>query len=178
MGCNNDFNSENENENLQKTVIIGGTFNKLHQGHKDYIHLAFDYADKVYILLTSDKYAKICKSYEVVPYEHRKKCLENYINEINGLKPYHIFEMVSECFLIQFCIKNEITMAVIIPEYYSLFEKINRIREDEGKPPFLFLVKQRTKTLEGFDINSTLLNNLKYYERLSKVENIQNLVKL
>ena len=58
-------------------------------------------------------------------------------------------------------------MALIIPEYYSLFEKINRLREDEGKSPLLLLVKQRTKTSEGFNITSTLIKNLNCDNRIS-----------
>jgi len=145
-----------------KTVIIGGTFNEIHQGHKDYIKMAFEYGDKVNIFLSSDSYAKICKSYPVDPYQVRKQRLEKYLHEINGKDRYFIHELNSEHSLIQFCLKNEIDMAIIISEYYSLFERINRNREYLGKSPILLLVKQRTKTFEGFDINSTLLKNLKH----------------
>ena len=113
------------NGNSKRSAIIGGCFNALHLGHKEYIKLAFDFADEVFVLLSTDKYAKICKSYEVDSYEYRKKCLENYINEINGFKSYTIYELDSECSLIQFCLEKDITMALIVPEYYSLFEKIN-----------------------------------------------------
>ncbi len=52
-------------------------------------------------------------------------------------------------------------MAIVSPEYYSLFQKISRIREDENKPDLLILIKPRAKTKEGLNINSTLINNLK-----------------
>ncbi len=156
-----------ENGKIQRTAIIGGTFNAMHQGHQDYIKLAFEFADEVFILLTTDKYAKSCKKYPVSPYEIRKSCLENYIHAVNGSKPYHIFEMISECTLIRFCTEREITMAIIIPEYYPLFQKINHLREDEGKLPLVLIIKERTKTSEGFKLSSTLINNLKCDQRLS-----------
>ena len=166
MSCNNNSDSEKENRKLKRTAIIGGTFNELHQGHKDYVKLAFEYAEEIYIFLSSDDYAQICKSCLVEPYHIRKKYLENYIKEINGFKKYSIYELDSEYSLIHFCLKNEITMAVVSPEYYLLFQRINRIREDEAKPPLLLLVKQRTKTSEGFNITSTLIKNLNHDNRM------------
>ena len=154
----------------QRTAIIGGTFNALHDGHKYYIKLAFDYAEEVYILLTSDDYAKISKSYQVNSYKFRKKCLEDYVLEIKRARQCHIINMDSDCFLINFCLKNDFTMAILIPEYYPLFQKINRIREDEGKNPLLLLVTQRIKTREGFKLSSTLINNLKCDHRISPTQ--------
>lgn len=159
-----------DNGKIRRTAIIGGTFNAMHQGHKDYIKLAFDFADEVFLLLATDEYAKRCKKYPVTPYEMRKNYLENYIFEINGSKPHRIFEMDSECSLIRFCSEKNITMAIIIPEYYVLFQKINRIREDEGKSPLLLIVKERTKTSEGFKLSSTLISNLKCDQRISPTQ--------
>lgn len=178
MPDNKSLISKKRNRNSKKTVITGGTFNHFHQGHKDYIRLAFEFADEVYIFLSSDSYAKICKSCPVEPYDIRKKYLENYLKEINGYKKYHIYELISESSLIQFCIENEITMAIVSPEYYSLFTKINRIREDESKQPLLLLVKQRTKDPDGCDINSTYLKNSHYQQRMARIENIDTVVQL
>ncbi len=150
----------NEIGKKRRTAIIGGTFNAMHQGHKDYIKLAFEFADEVIIMLTTDKFAQSSKKYPVFSYEVRKVRLENYINEVNGFKPHRIEEMNSECDLISFCTKNEISMAVIIPDYYSLFQKINLIRKDENKPPLLLIIKERTTTPEGFNLSSTLVDNL------------------
>lgn len=169
------MNGNDDNGRIQRTAIIGGTFNAMHQGHKEYIKLAFDFADEVKILLTTDKYAKNFKSYEVSPYQDRERRLKQYISHINGYKDYSIFPMDSERYLINFCITHDITMALIIPENYSLFEKINRLRQQEGKLSMLLLVKQRTKTTEGLDINSTLIRNLKYDNRMSIIEYSHNL---
>lgn len=159
--------NKDDNGKNKRTAIIGGTFNALHQGHKYYIKLAFDFADEVFILLSSDEYARICKSYEVNSYNDRAYSLKTYIHQIADGKPFHIIKMESDAFLINFCTANDFTMAVIIPEYYSLFQRINNIREDEHKHPLLLLVTQRIKTSEGFNISSTLLHNLKQHQELN-----------
>lgn len=151
----------------RRTAIIGGTFNAMHQGHKEYIKLAFEFADEVIVMLATDKYAQSAKKYPVFSYEIRKARLESYISEVNGFKPHRIEEMNSECDLIHFCTENDISMAVIIPDYYSLFQRINLIRKDENKPPLLLIVKERTTTPEGFGLSSTLINNLVAQSQLS-----------
>lgn len=156
------LDSNNGNIRPVRTAIIGGTFNALHQGHQEYIKLAFDFADKIYILLTTDDYARNFKSYDIHPFQYRKRRIVQYLNQNSICKGYSIYPMDSERYLISFCLEHNITMAIIIPENYSLFEKINRLRETENKPSILILIKQRTKTTEGFDINSTLIKNLKY----------------
>lgn len=178
MPDNSGYISKKHNHKFHKTVIIGGTFNQFHQGHKDYIRLAVEFADEVYIFLSSDSYAKICKSCPVEPYDIRKKYVENYLKEIDGYKKYRIYELISEQSLIQYCLENEITMAIVSPQYYPLFTKINRIREDEGKTPLLLLVKQRTKDPDGCDINSTFFRNSHYHERMTRIENIDEAVHL
>lgn len=175
MPDNNRNVTKTQKSNSKRIVIIGGTFNKFHQGHKDYVNLAFEFADEVYIFLSTDSYAQICKSCPVKSYEIRKKYLENYLKRINGFKKYKVYELNSEHSLIQFCLDNEITMAVVSPQYYSLFTKINRIREDEGKLPLLLLVKQRTKNSDGCDINSTFLKNLQYHKRMARIKNTDNI---
>ncbi len=159
--------SKDDNGRNKRTAIIGGTFNALHLGHKYYIKLAFDFADEVFILLSSDEYARVCKSYEVNPYPTRATSIKNYIDQIADGKPFHIIKMDSDAFLINFCTANDFTMAVIIPDYYSLFQRINNIRVDEGKHPLLLLVTQRIRTSEGFNISSTLLHNLQHEYRLN-----------
>lgn len=42
-----------------KTVIAHGTFDILHYGHINYLEKAKSYGDKLIVLVTSDKYAKI-----------------------------------------------------------------------------------------------------------------------
>lgn len=61
-----------------KKVIIGGTFNMLHKGHKALIRKAFELGE-VTIGLTSNKMAATLKKREVEDFRDRKKELEDSI---------------------------------------------------------------------------------------------------
>ena len=67
-------------------VVCGGTFDLLHEGHKDFINFALSISKKVIIGLTSDKYIEQYKKDRgVEQYDTRKKNLEIYLNSINKL---------------------------------------------------------------------------------------------
>ena len=173
-GVNVDYFSDNGENNsngssLIRTAIIGGTFDAMHKGHQEYVKLAFKFAEKVYILLTSDDYANTCKQYDVKSYKIRRNRLTEFIKEHEFKGKYSIIKMDSQKTLIGFCLTHEISLALIVPEYYLLFERINRLRELEKLPPFLILVKQRAKTPEGFDISSTRMNGCKTKKKISNI---------
>lgn len=67
-------------KNTSKKVIIGGTFDMLHEGHKALIKRAFGLG-RVTIGLTSDKMAKKIKKRKVRPFLLRKKYLEDFISK-------------------------------------------------------------------------------------------------
>ena len=68
----------NGNEPLRRVATIGGTFDGLHAGHKEYIRLAFEFADNVTIYVKSDEYDQR-KKFRVMTYEYHKR-----INDIKG----------------------------------------------------------------------------------------------
>ncbi len=70
----------NKKSNISKKVIIGGTFDVLHDGHKALIKKAFGLG-KVTIGLTSDKMAKKIKKRKVRVFKLRKKDLEDFISK-------------------------------------------------------------------------------------------------
>jgi len=162
----------NRTNNWHKTAIIGGTFHAFHKGHAEYISLAFQFADKVNILITSDKFAKICKPYRVKPFDTRKAKLQEFLINRHYFDRCKIIKVNSEYDIINFCLKNEISLSVVIPEYYSLFERINRLREYKGLVGLLILVKQRTLNNNGFDINSTIEDRFNTDEKASRLKEI------
>ncbi|MFQ6106913.1 MAG: inosine/xanthosine triphosphatase [Thermoplasmata archaeon] len=60
-------------------VCLGGTFDRIHKGHKALLAKAFEVGDEVLIGLTSDEMVKSEKSYAVSPYEARKATLSNFL---------------------------------------------------------------------------------------------------
>lgn len=142
-------------KNNEQIAIIGGTFDVLHEGHKDYIKLAFDFADTVYIMLTSDNYS--FKSYKIKPFIKRLDALVAFLEE-KCYRFYQIFKMSNHRFLCDFCLKNEITLAIVIPEYYYLMESINDLRIKNNLKPFYILVKRRGRDYNGNNLSSSQIN--------------------
>lgn len=62
-----------------KKVAVGGTFDRLHIGHKALLDKAFELGDMVLIGLTSDSYARETSE----NYSKRKKSLEAYLKGRN-----------------------------------------------------------------------------------------------
>ncbi|MFX0137188.1 MAG: adenylyltransferase/cytidyltransferase family protein [Candidatus Hodarchaeota archaeon] len=158
--------------NWKKTAIIGGTFHAFHKGHKEYIELAFQFADRVNLLVTSDEMAKICKPYKVKSFNDRKEQLHDFLIKNNYFDRCNIKEINSEHEIIDVCLNNDISLSVVIPEYYPLFERINRLRECQGLSGLLILVKQRTLNNNGFDINSTIEDRFITDENVSPLKAI------
>jgi pantetheine-phosphate adenylyltransferase len=65
-----------------RKVAVGGTFDKLHRGHKALIDKAFEVGEKVVIGLSSDEFvSKMGKPHKTAPYEERRKELETFLED-------------------------------------------------------------------------------------------------
>jgi len=70
-----------------KKIVMGGTFNGLHSGHRYLLTMAGYYAKEALIGLCSDKMVKVRKKgrKDILSFKERKEMLENYLKKI-GLK--------------------------------------------------------------------------------------------
>ena len=67
-----------------KKIVVGGTFDHLHDGHKHLLKMSKYYAKATLIGLTSETMSKQKPHPEKIqPYEKRKKNIENYAKKIN-----------------------------------------------------------------------------------------------
>lgn len=69
-----------------KTVICGGTFDLLHEGHKAFLQFAFKNGEHVVIGITSDLYTQKNKSIVIQPFVLRKKRLKEFLEKNNLLE--------------------------------------------------------------------------------------------
>lgn len=140
------MNSENGKQ--ERVATIGGTFDILHKGHKEYIRLAFQFADHVLIYVSSDKHVNGKKDYHVRPYELRIARLKDFLQE-NGFEnrceihPLNELKELELDYLKNDNVMHKIYMAIISPEYYDFFLNLNHTREKRGMKSFLILVKLR-----------------------------------
>ena len=63
-------------------VCLGGTFEYIHEGHKQLLNRALELGTEIFIGITSDNYCKKYKSRQIAPFIYRKKTLEKYIYRI------------------------------------------------------------------------------------------------
>src|SRR6478752_674196 len=66
-----------------ETAILGGTFDHLHKGHREFILFALSLSERLIIGLTSDEYVDKTKK-GIESFGKRKKDLQDFIEEKNA----------------------------------------------------------------------------------------------
>jgi len=157
---NGHTNGHQGNGYPERIVTGGGTFDTLHAGHQEYIRTVFEYAGRVLLYVSSDKYAKAKKVYEVRPYHLRVKRLEKFIINKLGITRdrYEIRQLNTLAQIKNDFLNEDIHIALIVPEYYALLRRINKERMDHGKKGILILVKERTRDHKNGDLSSTAIH--------------------
>lgn len=136
-------------------VATGGTFDKLHRGHRDFLEYVLSLGDKVVLGLTSDAYIKAHKNdQEVAPFEKRKADLEAYLDSIQAKDRVEIVSIddqygpsISGDYLLDAIVVTEDTK--------SGGEQVNKKREEIGLLPLPIEVFMLTKTSDGVPISSS-----------------------
>jgi cytidyltransferase-like protein len=134
----------------KRIATIGGTFDALHQGHKDYIKLALDFSDYTIIYLSTDEYANGKKNYQVKPYEERYKRITQFLQQIGcqqkcEIRPHAEANDIIVAYLNEFILHDVSYITIVSPEYYEKLLTINRLRESKGMNSILLVVKPRLR---------------------------------
>ncbi|HEU17743.1 MAG TPA: phosphopantetheine adenylyltransferase [Methanolinea sp.] len=114
-------------------VMVGGTFDPLHDGHKRLISRSFELAGNdgiVTIGLTTDTFASR-KSHPVHDYEERKNRLEEYILE-GGFRAGWCIEPLSDRY--GSALEADFDAIVVSEETLPVAREINSIRRGKGHP--------------------------------------------
>ncbi len=114
-------------------TAVGGTFEYLHDGHKELLRKAFEVAagSLLEIGLTSDMMAG-AKGRDIPDYHTRKQQLINFIETLPQPGIYHI-QMLNDPY--GSTLEEEYDTIVVSPETYPVAQKINQIREAACIPP-------------------------------------------
>ncbi|MBZ9572398.1 phosphopantetheine adenylyltransferase [Patescibacteria group bacterium] len=118
------------NNQFNKKVVIGGTFDVLHDGHKALLKRAFELGE-VIIGLTSNVMAGEMKKREVQDFESRKKELEDFIRKEFKVEPG--IEKIEDKF--GFALEKDFDYIVVSPETYETAQLINEERQKRNKKP-------------------------------------------
>ncbi len=137
-------------------ACIGGTFDALHAGHKEYIQMAFAAADFVLIYLASNRCVQREKKYDVRSYRDRCQRLKNYLTESN-IAParYQIRQIKSSNQLENELAEENVHKAIVVAEYVDMITRINERRRTNNLRPIQMILKERTRDDHHHDISST-----------------------
>lgn len=138
-----------------RKVVVGGTFDRLHLGHKALLRRAFEVGRFVYIGLTSDEMVKN-KPYaeRILPYSHRLNDLLKFL-DVNGYQNYRIIKIHNALgFAVEF---RELEAIVVSEETYKGALLINRIREEHGLKPLAIERIPLIRSGIGEKISSSLI---------------------
>lgn len=114
-------------------VCLGGTFHPFHKGHKELIRKAFQIAGPtgtVLIGITSS--AMIQKKGKLASYEHRKKIIEEFLEQEQVLKQSTIQKLTNK---FGPTLEGDFDAIVVSPETRPTAEEINKKRIQQGKKP-------------------------------------------
>lgn len=140
---------------LYRKVVVGGTFDRLHFGHKTLLRKAFEIGEYVYIGLTSDEMIKD-KPYaeKILPYGLRLRDLLKFF-DVNGYRNYRVIKIHTA---IGFADSMRSLEAIVVSEEtYKGAILVNRAREERGLPPLDIVTIKLVKSKIGPKISSTLI---------------------
>jgi inosine/xanthosine triphosphatase len=115
-------------------VILGGTFETLHAGHRKLLRLALSSGRRVYIGLTSDEFARRNKKYRCSSFASRKKRLERFLGK--DMRRTEIFKLHD---VYGPAIEGDFDAIAVSMETRGRAEEINTLRKSKGLKPLEIL---------------------------------------
>jgi len=137
-----------------KVVLVGGTFDEFHKGHRALIMKAFDAGNRVLIGLCSDDFAReLRKPHEVAPYDERLRELKSFLSvcgvldraEIKALNDPYGVTLSSGC----------AEAIVVSGETKPRAHEINEKRRAKGLPPLRIIVVEMVPAENHVPISTT-----------------------
>jgi len=140
-----------------KKIVFGGTFDKLHKGHRYFILMAKYYAKEAIIGLCSDKMVKATKKdyKKVQSFRERKRNLENYLKKINlRCQIFKIEDIYGPA------IEDKNIEAILLTEEtFKNGVKINKIRKKKRLSELDYIILPYILDLKGKKISSIFLRS-------------------
>lgn len=136
----------------KEKVVVGGTFDILHEGHKVLLRKAFKIGETT-IGLTSNIMARKIKGREVKEFKYRKKELEDFIKKEFKVKPKIV--KIEDKF--GPTLEKDFDYIVVSPATYSTAVLINQERQKRKKKPIKivkikFILDKRGKPISAAKI--------------------------
>lgn len=128
------LHSEDKPDKMYKTVVLGGTFDRIHLGHKILLTEAvLRTTNRLVVGVTDDSMTNSKKLYELIlPVEQRIKEVEDFLNEIDPTLNYEIVP-ISDPFGPTKS-DPDMDMILVSKETEKGGQKVNELRKQNGLP--------------------------------------------
>lgn len=133
-----------------KKVVVGGTFDVLHEGHKVLLSKVFELGEAI-IGLTSDNLAKKTRERKVKGFKYRKKELEKFIFREFSKKAK--IKKIEDKFGVT--LEEDFDYIVVSSDTYKTAVLINKERQKKGKKPIKIIKIELVLTKDGKPISAT-----------------------
>ena len=135
-------------------AAIGGTFDRLHKGHKTLLRRAFELGEKVLIGLTTPEMVKHKPDWEkIASYEARETELEKWLDS-EGYIGRYIIRPLHDAYGPSITMP-ELQLIVVSEETCPVAKEINEIRKDNGLPLLHIAVLTMVMAEDRISISST-----------------------
>lgn len=155
-------------KSLKKRVVVGGTFDILHAGHKALLEKAFSLGS-VTIGLTSDRMASETRQRKVNAFLKRKKALEDFIRK--GLKEEAVILKIEDKY--GMTLERDFDYIIVSPATFKTALEINEKRKEVGRKPIKIVKIKFVLGKDGKPLSSTGLAN-QYEEIIKKLKSKAN----
>ncbi|WP_297500521.1 phosphopantetheine adenylyltransferase [Thermococcus sp.] len=138
-----------------RKVVVGGTFDRLHLGHKALLRKAFEVGEYVYVGLTSDEMIRE-KPYaeRILPYRERLRDLLKFF-DVNSYTNYRVIKIHTA---IGFADRLRNLEAIVVSdETYKGAIIVNRARAERGLKPLDIVKIPIIRSQIGPKISSSLI---------------------
>lgn len=137
------------------TVVVGGTFDEFHKGHRTLLMKAFEVGNRVLIGLCTDEFAaKMRKPHEVASYEERLRDLKQFLEQLNVFSRAEILSL-SDSYGITLSANRPLDAIVVSRETELRADEINEKRAAKGLPRLKVIVIDMVPAENHVSISTT-----------------------
>lgn len=133
-----------------RKIVIGGTFDFMHKGHRKLLELGIRNAEKLVIGLTSDEFASRFRIEKVSPYRDRKEELEKFLDKFSV---HYKIVKIDDTYGVA-TLDPEIDCIIVSEETLLRAEEINAIRFKKGLKKLTIIVTPTILADDGKPLSS------------------------
>ena len=136
-------------------MVVGGTFDEFHKGHRALLMKAFEVGNRVLIGLCTDEFAKeLRKPHKFAGYEERLRDLKQYLRQLDVLSRAEILPL-SDPYGITLSTNRPLDAIVVSRETEPRANEINERRVAKGLPPLEVIVIEMIPAENHVSISTT-----------------------